>query len=197
MPDGQPIGSRRELFDIYPELYDEYIRRLHASNPNTIIYGLAGLTEHRIFAVGKGGVFFWNGSTFRSVKTDSDEALTDLIIDDDQVIVCGRKGTLMTGNEIDGFQQVPARTGEALFLSMAAYQGGIYLASGASPQGLAFTDLKTIELVTTNLKPEITNVSRVHAVDGVLWVVGGDDIVRFDGTTWTRIGLPPSKTAER
>ena len=45
--------------------------------------------------------------------------------------------------------------------------------------------------------PTGTGLSSVQAVDGVLWVFGTDDIVRYDGTTWTRIGLPPSGPPRR
>ncbi len=197
MPDGQPIGTRLEMLEKYPEYYGEYTRRVLASDQNTIIYKLAGDTEQRMFAsASKGRMFVWERSAFRAVPTSSTEALTDILLHGDQVLVCGRNGTFMSGDGHGAFRQVMPVADRPLFTTMASYNGLIYLASN-SPQVLYASDLSSIWSVETNLDPDIHSVSRVWAVDGVLWVVGTTDIVRYDGTTWTRIGPPPNSDGRR
>ena len=193
MPDGQPLGKRRTVLTRYPELIPEYLKRLQIAKVNTRIRRLAG-TEHRMYAAAPDGrVLFRDGAAFRDVPTDSKKVLVDILVeDDDRVLACGWEGALLYGNDRLGFRQLPCATGDQLFLSMASYRDLVYLASNAMPEGLFATDLTRMEQVGGDLDPPIcTSVSSVQAVDDVLWVFCNDDIVRYDGTTWTRIGLPP------
>ena len=193
MPDGQPLGTRWRMLAAHPEVLDEYTRRVLVSDPNTRIRRLAG-TEQRMYAAAPDGrVLFRDGAAFRDVPTDSKKVLVDILVeDDDRVLACGWEGALLYGNDRLGFRQLPCATGDQLFLSMASYGDLVYLASNAMPEGLFATDLTRMEQVGGDLDPPIcTSVSSVQAVDDVLWVFCNDDIVRYDGTTWTRIGLPP------
>ena len=101
----------------------------------------------------------------------------------DTVWVCGRNGTLLKGNERQGFMDLSRIEDNETFLSIARYGDHIYL---GHDDGVSVYDGHKIVSVSTGLKPVLRDGHLVEATDGVVWSFGYSDIARFDGVTWKR-----------
>ncbi|WP_156467544.1 hypothetical protein [Methylobacterium sp. Leaf102] len=112
-----------------------------------------------------------------------------LIENDDDVLVCGRDGTLLRGSAAIGFHAVPCET-DAMFSKMVKFSGKIYLSSYATPRGVFVYDGTSVRRVYSGLQPELEDVHTVDAGDDALWAIGSRDMARFDGKTWERIQVP-------
>ena len=154
-----------------------------------VYFCVNGPHEEEIYVCGtKGTILAWNGSSFASLPPVTDAALVKILVEDERRIwICGREGVLLRGNRHDGFRSVTMSSGRQLFTSITSYDGRIYLASNADPRGLFVYHRGRLDRVWSGLKPDILDVHTVDSSEGVLWVVGSKDIVRFDGTHWERI----------
>ena len=108
----------------------------------------------------------------------------------ERVWVCGRHGTLLSGNRREGFHPVAGVSQVASFSRMAMFGGHLYLGAYANPRGLFVYDDGRMKRVRSGLKPDIEDVNMIEAVDDVLWVMGAKDLLRFDGDNWERIAFP-------
>lgn len=141
-------------------------------------------------------VFFWNGQTWREIALPQvAERINAIHIESESRIwLCGANGTLLVGNERDGFKSLSRVEDNQLFYSICLYRG---IAVMGSNMGLFFYDPKHpeqgIRELLTGLTPELQDANKVSAVDDVLWSIGNKDIARFDGNTWTRIHHPDNK----
>ena len=136
---------------------------------------------------------FWNGQHWtRLPLPEVAERLTGIHVESESRIwLCGANGTLLLGNDADGFKSLSTVDDNQLFLSVTLFQGRAYLGSNL---GLFVYDpaqpSSGIQPVITGLTPELQDTNIVDAVDGVLWSIGPKDIARFDGKTWERIHHP-------
>lgn len=105
----------------------------------------------------------------------------------ERVWICGWHGTLLVGNERNGFDVLETSTRDS-FLSMTMLDGTLYLGTGA---GVSVYDGRRVTPIDTGLEPELANGQIVDAVEGVLWSFGYSDIARFDGTVWERFPVEP------
>lgn len=103
------------------------------------------------------------------------------------VWTCGRHGTLMHGNYIDGFKHMLEADRNRRYVSVISYAGQIFL---ATETGLFFYENGSAHSLRTGLTPEFNDGHIFQVVDGVLWAIGYEDIVRFDGRNWERIPFP-------
>jgi hypothetical protein len=142
--------------------------------------------------VGNSGFVRWfDGREWTIIDVPTKEWLYAIHVEEaDNVWICGKNGTLLKGNERRGFSAVSRAQDRDEFLSIAGYQGKIYLGTG---KGVSVYDGQTIEPVDTRLTPKLRDGHIVDAVDGVLWSFGYSDIARFDGTQWVRF---PTSAAE-
>jgi hypothetical protein len=190
-----PLGSGRwEHLDrsllVDPDArVDWLLRRPGASAVEDKVYFCVdGPREDEIYVIGtRGTILHWGGAAVTALPKVTDAALTRVLVEDeDRIWICGRDGTLLRGNMRDGFRDVGV-SGRQGFASMALYDGKLYLASTANPRGLFVFDRGRMQQVTCGLRPDIADTHTVESIDGVLWVVGSKDILRFDGRRWERI----------
>ena len=106
---------------------------------------------------------------------------------EDSVWACGRNGTLLHGNRVDGFKDVSELGDSRAYVSVVSYDGRIFL---ATETGLYTHANGSARRVRTGLVPEHDDGHILQVVDGVLWSIGYTDIVRFDGTSWERLPFP-------
>lgn len=138
-------------------------------------------------------VYFWNGLVWRELPLPPvAERINAIHVESESRIwLCGANGTLLLGNEHDGFKSLSTVNDNQLFYSICLYQG---IAVMGSNLGLFCYDPKHpeqgIRELITGLTPELQDANVVDAVDGVLWSIGSKDIARFDGKTWERIHHP-------
>ena len=149
-----------------------------------------GLREDDIYVVGDKGLIGWfDGVAWHTIQSPVDERLHAIAIESDDIIwICGKNGTLLKGNAREGFVDVSRIHDNDDFLSVARFDGRIYL---ARETGLSVYDGTRIDPVVTGLKPPLRDGQFLDSVDDVLWSFGYNDIVRFDGTTWVRFPTGP------
>jgi len=166
---------------------------------NLSLHAIAGLHEDAVYACGVAGttpvLCFWDGQTLHELDLPIDAAaLTGIHVEhEDSVWVCGRDGVLLHGSHARGFALVDPGRQHGLFHMMTAYRGKLVLPASTDPSGLFELDLGALDL--RHFMPALPALRGDHifyaaAVGKVLWVVGQQDIFRFDGSTWSRIEHP-------
>ncbi|MCO5358617.1 hypothetical protein [Acidovorax kalamii] len=137
--------------------------------------------------------FFFNGTLWRELELPAvAERIVNMYVESEaRIWMCGANGTLLLGNAQDGFKSLSTVDDNQLFTSVCKFQDKMYLASNL---GLFIYDPANqdagIQMVKTNLMPELQDANIVDSYDKVLWSIGPKDIARFDGTTWERIDHP-------
>ena len=144
--------------------------------------------DHLFLVANRGQVFFRDGSrddfVWARIEVPTDEWLHAIHVENaDTIWICGRNGTLLRGNERTGFTDLSSIRDNETFLSIAGFEGKIYLGHA---DGVSVYDGTSIQPVATGLKPDLKDSHLVDAVDGVLWSFGYGDVARFDGVTWKR-----------
>jgi hypothetical protein len=149
-----------------------------------------GPDERNIYVAGSlggsGVVAAFDGARWRSVPTNRD-LYAILIGTDATVWVAGKFGALLHGNSQDGFEDRSDPRFTAKVLSLAWFEGQLYLGTRS---GLAVRDGDRVVPVETGLTPPLSDAHAIDAVDGVLWVFGYKSVARFDGARWKRYTPP-------
>ncbi|WP_342364346.1 hypothetical protein [Terrarubrum flagellatum] len=159
-------------------------------NADDIIFAdVNGPHEESIYVVGQNGTAYWKGPEgFLDLALPTSLWLQQIHVENEKTIwICGRAGLLLRGNHIDGFRQVAAGDSREAFLSMAKYEGRLYL---AAETGLHMLEGDRIVRARTTLTPDLRDAHWIDVTDGVLWSIGYEDIARFDGEQWERLDLP-------
>jgi hypothetical protein len=157
-----------------------------------IYFCVNGPSEQEIYICGAHGVILcWDGHAMHEVPSGTTVSLINILVRDERTIyICGRDGTLLRGNRRDGFLAVPGFGGGQGFTSMTLCSGKLYLGSNSSPRGLFVYDGGLPRRVSCGMVPDIEDVNVIDSADDVLWVVGSQELLRFDGKSWERIDYP-------
>lgn len=165
-----------------------------------MVRAIDGSDEQSIYIVGSestkghpGRADHWNGYEWRRLELPKGTGrLTTIHIESAaRVWMVGADGTLLLGNNVDGFYNFGPLRETKLIFSIALFNGlgylgtdlGLYKFDPNSP-GKGFSKVRT------GLDPVLQDANIVQAVDGVLWSMGSKDLARFDGSTWVRFHHP-------
>jgi hypothetical protein len=170
---------------------DEGILEASAAGRDGIFGDVNGPHEQSVYLVGQRGAVYWRDKgPFRQIAVPTTEWLNNILVEDEGTLwICGDGGTLLRGNHRDGFTAVAPGDTRDSFLSMAVFEGRLYLAGAL---GLWVLDGDRVEKARTGLSPELSDGHVLDAVDGTLWYIGYRDVARFDGHRWERLLLPAS-----
>lgn len=162
--------------------WSEALKKTENQTRTNAINGRAG----KIFSAGqKGEVFFLKGSRWERVDSHTNATLRDIVVNDQGVFyICGRNGTLITGDE-RGFSPIVTNVDDYL-KSMAFFDGELYI--GGS-KGLYKLSNQTFQPVRTNQSGPF-NCVELDAYDGELLVVSDRWFLVFDGKNWRRFDDP-------
>jgi len=170
-----------------------------------LLRAIEGAAEDDIYLAGslpgksgyEGALFHWDGAAWRPIPLPVVKQINAIHIEStSRIWLCGIDGALLVGDHRDGFENWSDRAQGQLFHDLTMYDDTLYL---ASDKGLCAYDGKRrrVVRVKTGLAPEPKRFSNIDHADGVLWSVGLKDIVRFDGTAWTRIHHPDNRKIGR
>ncbi len=174
----------------HPDLKNELDRRVRLYISNKDLHSINGPSFDELYiSSSQGAVYFWNGRSFEIIDTGKGTYLTDILVDGNEVWICGRDGTLLRGNAEKGFTAVPC-DGEPMLSKMTKFRGHLYLSSYANPRGVFVYDGQVVRRVASRLTPELDDIHTVDAGEDALWAIGSRDIARFDGTAWERVPMP-------
>ncbi|MGE0756359.1 MAG: hypothetical protein AB7O38_05045 [Pirellulaceae bacterium] len=146
--------------------------------------GLDGFAEDDIYAGGYGGeIWQYDGRRWTQRDSPTNAVLTNLVCGGDGwVYACGRVGLLLRGRG-DEWSVVEHEATQDDFWGLAWFGNRLYLASYHRLFRLEDDTLVPVEF------GEDMAQTRYHlaAADGVLWSIGAQDVMSFDGASWTRI----------
>ncbi len=143
-----------------------------------------GFSLDEVYAVGWEGALLWlQGDKLTDCAAPCSVILTDVVCAADGLVyVCGQEGLLLRGRHMRWEVICEGATEENLW-AVASFNGRIYVATILS--------LYTIEddaLVPVDFGEDPpTSCYELFVRDGLLWSIGREDIVRFDGSSWTRV----------
>jgi hypothetical protein len=179
----------RQSAGAWKSMVSDPLRHCHAASDDYLVFNqIDGFSEQDLYVAGAdGALFHWDGNGWQKIPLPADENLECIrCYGTDEVWIGGANGTLLMGNAAKGFRDVSGVDDNYTFWSLAKFNNKIYL---GAVEGLFAYDGRAIVPVATGLKPEVETYT-VDSTEGALWSIGTKDLVRFDGTTWTRIDDP-------
>ena len=146
-----------------------------------------GFSNDDIYAVGdEGEIWHFDGRNWNQCPSPTNQNLADVRCINGEVWTCGDGGVILRGNK-DGWDVVwgdedPSEN----WWSLESFQGHIYIAGN---DFLGFLDDGDIAEVDVGIKEKITTQT-LHHKEGILWSIGEEDILAFDGKSWREL-IPP------
>ena len=167
---------------------DDGVRRPPTFNDTLSLEDINGPHEHDMYVVGTGGtVAVFDGVRWSLANVPTQRDLRTILVEaDTSVWLAGKQGALLCGNSRDGFQDRSDPRFTAEVLSLALFEGRLYL---GTRDGIAVLDSNRVVPIETGLQPPLGDAHIIDAVDGVLWAFGYYGVARFDGTRWVRCPL--------
>nr|WP_298097921.1 hypothetical protein [uncultured Shinella sp.] len=175
------------------EHIDEGLLRDRAGTHSLTLGVIAGPNEDEIYVGGwrsnvDDGVLLGRDNHGWTAVAHDIPKISDIHVEHEASIwACGRHGTLLHGNSSDGFKSLLAPVRGRQYLSVALYGGQVFLATNL---GLYVYAGGSVSPVRTGLVPEHRDGHILEVIDGVLWSIGYEDVLRFDGIVWERIAFP-------
>ena len=165
------------------ERFDQGMRGNRAAIEMSGLLAIDGCSGKCVYAVGfNGEIWQLSGDRWTRVESPTNIKLERVrVISPELIVACGAAGTILVGNA-DRWRVIPQQLTKRTLWGLEYFQERFYFADTTRIYSLEGEELSTVDL--TELGPVST--SRLHAADGVLWSVGGNDIVVFDGKSWKR-----------
>lgn len=151
------------------------------------LYCIDGTDDNNIYAVGQRGVaWHYDGNGWNREQLPTTKSLEWVrCVSPDKVCVCGDGGLLFVGSH-GRWKEYAVAPMKPHFWCVEDHEGTIYL---AATDGLYRLAGDRIFPVDTGLTPAPDGY-RLHAVGGVLWSFGADQICFLDGKGWTSLKHP-------
>ncbi|MCF7223508.1 hypothetical protein [Marilutibacter chinensis] len=143
-----------------------------------------GFSESDIYAVGLDGeIWRFDGNTWSQKQSPTNIVLTRVLCAGDGVVYAsGRKGLLLRGRG-DAWDIIDHQSMIDDIWDLAWYQDKLYL---STMYGLFTLDQDKLLPVDFG-EDSPSSCYHLSTSDGVLWSIGGKDIMAFDGNSWARI----------
>lgn len=143
-----------------------------------------GFSEGEVYAVGwNGEIWHYDGSQWLNY-----DSLTNLILtavccaSDDMVYIVGQQGVFIRGR-YDAWEVVNLKEEVNIdFLDLCFYKGNLYLSSISELYKLE--DDQLIEVDLNGI--QVSSCYGLTHADGVMWSIGAEDVLSFDGKTWKK-----------
>lgn len=166
--------NKIEKHDLFPDIFD------------ITIFDVNGFSIDKLYAVGRLGneglIAFYNGRFWKFIsKLTPADLHSILIVDQDNILICGAHGNLLLGNIEIGFKRLTSVGIEDDFYNAAIFNNEIYIAS--SRYLYKYHDG---QFTKVNIRDDINNSGfiKVESIGKVLWVLTEKLIIKFDGKTW-------------
>jgi hypothetical protein len=149
-----------------------------------------GTSPEDIYVVGdKGRMFHFNGSSWTDVSFPTNLILARVrCVDRDHIYVCGQNGLLIVGNH-RGWKRIDHEENIGEFWDLEYFGGQLWLVADGR---LVILDGDKLIPVDTKLSPK-PDAHHLSTNGRVLWSIGENDLVVFDGSRWTRVIYPDNR----
>jgi hypothetical protein len=180
-------GSQRQVWrskidPIAWERIDNGLVVKRSKTKNPVFHTIHGVAPNCVYAGGRRGELFkFDGISWRKLDYPSNSDISRLeVLDSDDVIVCGKNGSLYRGHD-DIWSPIGEEGYKEDFWSVSSLDGCVY---ASSLEDILFFKGGRIErLVRPN---EDFKFHRISAADGYLWATGGEgEIARWNGQQWS------------
>ncbi len=143
-----------------------------------------GFDQDDIYAVGwHGEIWHFNGQKWQQLDSPVNALLNRVYCaPDGKVYVCGPGGLLLRGRE-EIWEIVEQNDTDDDLWDIEWFNGKLYLSSLHALFTLEGDELALVD--TGDETPE--TCYHLDAADGILWSIGAEDILEFNGETWKRI----------
>lgn len=144
-----------------------------------------GFAENEIYTVGwEGEIWLFDGATWTPIDSPTNAALYKVLCaPNGQVYAAGSSGLLVTGRG-DRWQVIEHDDTEEDIWGLAWFNGTLYLSTTSILYQLQDDHLIPVDFGDCDIPSSCYHLS---AADGVLWSIGAQDVMQFDGAEWTRI----------
>jgi hypothetical protein len=144
-----------------------------------------GFSEEDIYAVGwEGEIWHYDGKKFKQIQSPTNLSLHQVkCAADGLVYIVGKNGILIRGRD-EQWEVIEQDQTTSDIWGVAWFQGCVYVATTQMVFGLANNNLERIDFKEGAIPASCYHLS---TTDDVLWSIGPEDIVEFDGKNWTRI----------
>jgi hypothetical protein len=176
-------GSRWEL--ISADILDSRVK-----GPWNGFESIDGFSKDDLYAVGdEGEIWHFNGKTWTQCDSPTNQHLADVRCLGDKVWICGDGGIIFSGDK-DRWEMVwdneePSES----WWSLERFQDRIYIAGHNFLGTLEDGDLVQIDV---GIKDDITTQT-LHHKEGILWSIGAEDILAYDGNQWKELVCPENR----
>ncbi len=154
------------------------------STPEVGFESLDGFSSKEIYAVGwKGEIWQFDGKTWTPQKSPTQRILTAVCCAANGVVyAAGQKGTLIQGRN-DAWKKVTLKKEASDDLwDLCWFQDRLYIATLSGLYTLEGNALAPVDFG----KIKKTTCYSLTTTEGVLWSIGQNDVMSFDGTRWQR-----------
>lgn len=173
-----------EKHDIFPDIFD------------ISLFDVNGVSINQLYAVGRLGneglIAFYNGECWKFIsKLTPADLHSILLIDQNNILICGAHGNLLLGNIETGFKRVTSMGVEDDFYNAAIFNNEIYIASNRylyKYSGGLFTKV--------NIREDLNSKGfiKVESIGNVLWVLTEKLIIKFNGNSWVFFENPDNNS---
>jgi hypothetical protein len=148
---------------------------------------MAGSGPRDIYAVGSSGdIWHYDGQLWRRCDSPTNQHLLDIhYANSEEIYVCGKNGVLLRGSK-DKWDVIKNEDFSQDLWGVEVFNNQVYVASF---MGLGIIIGDTIKPLDLGLRRQIAGY-RLRQSEGILWSIGNDDIVYFDGQNWTELICP-------
>ena len=176
---------------------DEGLRR-EVNGAPVYMGAINGRNSHDLYAIynfavdnrDRWFVAWHNGREWIDIVEHFSDPLRDIWCDPKGgALICGKNGTLLHIDANNVYHDVSSVSDQNAYIGICDYRGSIYLASSA---GIHRYDGKETRRVGTGLEEPPRGCQILTVVDDVLWSIGFNDVVSFDGEKWKRLAIPQS-----
>jgi hypothetical protein len=155
--------------------------------PTTSLESMDGTSADNIYAVGaKGEIFHFNGKSWTHCHSPTNVDLHEVrCAAPDLVYACGEEGVVLKGNA-RRWEIVPNDELDAELWGVEILDDQVYVAGFG---GLGKIDGGVVVKIDPGLGRDVDGY-RLRQNGGLLWSIGTDDILCYDGRKWTELVCP-------
>ena len=151
------------------------------------LLSVGGCDRENVYACGfRGEIWHFDGRQWQSIDSPTNVKLEQIKVFNPTEVVCsGARGIVIIGDGASWNVLRPTTSGSVLW-GLTKYNDEIYVADNAQIYVVRGDELMPIELPFDRK----VSTGRLQAKDGVLWSIGENDLLSFNGVQWTAIDYP-------
>ena len=168
---------------------------MHAPEPSKqekqdafiVFNSIAGFSSKDIYVVGSlGQIWHYNGEKWRQIDSPVNCSLNAVVCGGDgYVYICGDKGVLLRGRN-DEWTVISEPSTRSNYWDAHWFNDRLYMTT--MDELMKYTKKDGVQPVNYNgIKDYPSSCYHLTSAEGVMWSIGSQDILSFDGKKWTRI----------